>query len=149
MKPIVTWIVAADGTSARIFENRGPGKGLKPVPGLSIEQPHLKGRDILADKPGRSFSSVGHGRSAIEPHTDPVVHVEENFARVVADLLEKKLAEGAFTRLIIAADPTALGNIRRLLSPAVDETVMAELQRDLTNVPLPDMPRHFEKLLAL
>ncbi|HTJ57092.1 MAG TPA: host attachment protein [Devosiaceae bacterium] len=149
MKPIVTWIVAADGTRARVFENRGPGKGLRPVPGLSFDQPHLKAQDIVTDKPGRAFSSVGHGRSAIEPHTDPVDHEEEIFARMIAHILEAKWNDHSFDRLIIAAEPAALGKIRRVLCPAVDRAVMGELQRDLTNVPLPAIASHFDNMLAL
>jgi protein required for attachment to host cells len=149
MKPIITWIVAADGSHCRIFEHRGPGKGLAPVTTLDYERARLRAQDIEADRPGRSFSSVGQGRSAIEPHTDPVEHEEENFARKIAALLESKWGEHAFTRLVIAADPTTLGNIRSLLSPALDGTILAELHKDLTNVPLPDMGKHFEDILPV
>ena len=88
MKPIVTWIVVADGGRMRIFENDGPGKGLAQVKGLAVEDEHLTDQDIEADRPGRSFASVGHGRSAIEPHTDPVEFRETAFAGRIADLLD-------------------------------------------------------------
>ena len=72
MKPVVTWVVVADGTQARVFENAGPGKGLHPVDGLRLEIEPLQASEIMADKPGRSFSSVGSGRSAMEYTSDPV-----------------------------------------------------------------------------
>ena len=149
MKPIVTWIVAADSGRVRIFENLGPGKGLAQVKGLEMEDAHHYARDTESDQLGRSFASVGQGRSAIAPHTDPAVHEEQAFAKQIAALIEAKWAEGAFDRLIIAAEPTALGNIRAALSPAADKAVTTELQTDLTKIPLADLPRHFEGVLAL
>jgi protein required for attachment to host cells len=148
MKPIVTWIVAADGGRVRVFENRGPGKGMLPVKGLNFEDAHLKGHEINADRAGRTSSAQGQG-SAMTPPTDPVEQQEAAFARMVADVLKTRYQNGAFTRLIIAADPAALGNLRSALCEQVDRTVMAELHKDLTKIPLAEMPRHFEGLLAV
>jgi len=149
MKPTVTWIVVADGARARAFENRGPGKGLVPVGGFNFNEPHLRDRDIEADKPGRAFSSVGHGRSAIEPETDPSDYREAAFAKKLADQLRDRFENGAFDRLILAADPTALGNLRDALTAELDKTIMAELPKDLTRVPLGDLPKHFDGMLAI
>lgn len=149
MKAIVTWVLLADGGQARILVNDGPGKGLSAVKGLSFAQDNLRAQDIVTDKPGRSFASVGHGRSAMEPKTSPVEQREATFVRNLADVLETKRAEGAFDRLIIAAAPTALGDIRPALSDGVRKTIVAELPKDLTNIPIVDMPRHFEGLMAL
>ena len=80
MKPTRTWIVIADGDQAKIFEHDGPGKGLRAVKDVQLEQEHLKASDIMADKPGRSMSSAGPGaRSAVEYHTDPVEMRERRF----------------------------------------------------------------------
>lgn len=57
--------------------------------------------------------------------------------------------QGRFDRLIIAAAPTALGDIRPALSDGVKQTIIAELPKDLTNVPNPQLARHFEQLLAI
>ncbi|HEV7718173.1 MAG TPA: host attachment protein [Arsenicitalea sp.] len=149
MKPVITWVLVADGDRAKIFENCGPGKGLACVDGLELEQEHLRARDIMADKQGRSFSSVGHGRSAMEYPTDPVEQREAQFAKSMAELLDRKLSEGAFNRLIIAAAPNALGDIRPCLSAAVNKTVMAELPKDLTNIPAQQLGDHFKDILAV
>ncbi len=148
MKPIVTWIVAVDGARVRVFANDGPGKGIRPVSGLNLEDAHLRARDINADKPGRTVTPAGQ-RSAVEPRTDPVAHEEEIFVKMVADVLKLKKAAGAFDRLIIAADPASLGTLRAALSGAVDKSVMAELPKDLTRIPLNEMPRHLGGMLAV
>lgn len=149
MKPVITWILVADGAQARVLENRGPGKGLTQVKGLAVEDIRLKARDINSDKPGRSYSSVGPGRSAMEPTSDPVAQREAEFVRSLAGVLEEKHGAGAYHRLIIAADPTALGNIREALCPEVRKSIMAEVPKDLTNVPTSAMDRHFADLLAI
>jgi len=55
----------------------------------------------------------------------------------------------AIERLIIAAAPTALGDLRPALTPAVREVVIAELPKDLTNLPTPQLEKHFAELLPL
>lgn len=149
MKPIVTWVVTADSGRVRILQNLGPGKGLTPVEDGTLTDQHRYARDTESDRLGRSHASVGASRSAIEPHTDPVVHEEEAFARRIADLLAAKLATHAYDRLILAAEPVALGNIRAALSPGVSRTVSAELPKDLAQVPLAELPNHLEGLLAI
>lgn len=149
MKPIVTWVLVTNGGQARILENAGPGKGLAPLKGLAFEDAHLKAQDIVTDRPGRGFASTGSGRSAMEPKTDPVEHREAEFVRSVADVLDTKRSEGAYDRLIIAAAPTALGDLRPVLSEPVRKSIMAELPKDLTNIPTADLPRHFDGILAL
>jgi protein required for attachment to host cells len=64
-------------------------------------------------------------------------------------MLEEKRAGGAFSRLILAAAPNALGDMRKAMTPAVKETLMAELPKDLTNLPKPELDRHFASMLAI
>lgn len=150
MKPTVTWIVIADGDQAKVFEHEGPGKGLRAVKDMLFEQEHLKARDIMADKPGRSFSSAGPGsRSSLEYSSDPVEVRERKFVEKLADALNTKQAEGKFDRLVIAAAPTALGDLRPALSDNVRETILAEMPKDLTNVPTPKLAAHFDGLIAI
>ena len=149
MKPIVTWVLLADGAQAKVFEHGGPGKGLTPVRDLLFEEEPLQAREIMADKPGRSFSSVGRGRSAIEYSSDPVQVREARFVKSVAEVLQKKHHEGAFQRLVIAAAPTALGDIRTALGHELKEAVIAELPKDFLKMPTPQLERQFEGILAM
>jgi Protein required for attachment to host cells len=149
MKKTVTWILIADGTQARVLEHTGPGKGLAAVKGLDWSIPPLQTRDIDADKPGRGFSSVGAQRSAMEPRTDPAEHREAEFIRSVANELERKAKDGAYDRLVIAAAPIALGHLRKVLSDHVRKTVVAELDKDLTNLPTPQLDKHLDGIIAV
>ena len=149
MKPTVTWILLADGAQAKVFEHSGPGTGLTPIRDLLFEEEPLQAREIMADKQGRSFSSVGHGRSAMEYSSDPVQVRETRFVKAVAEVLERKFQQSAFSRLIIAAAPTALGDIRDALSDRLKGAVVAEMPKDLTNMPTPQLEKHFGGLLVI
>lgn len=149
MKPTVTWILVADGAQAKVFKHDGPGTGLTPVTDLLFDQDPKQARDIMADKPGRSFSSVGHGRSAMEYSSDPVQVREARFVKSVAEVLERKHQESAFSRLIVCAAPTALGDLRGAMSDQLKRAVVAEMDKDLTNLPTPQLEKHFENVLAM
>lgn len=148
MKAIVTWVLVADGAQAQVFEHGGPGKGLNPVKELHFEQEPLKAQEINSDRPGRHYSGGVGARSGMED-SDPVAVREERFIRGVAEQLETMRVRGRFDRLIIAAAPAALGDIRPALSDGVKETIVAELPKNLTNVPTTQLVRHFEQLLAI
>ncbi len=143
MKKTVTWILIADGTQARVLEHNGPGKGLTMVKGLDWSIEPLQSQDINADRPGRAQ------RGAMEPSTDPVEHREAEFVRSVASVLDRKALDGAFDRLVIAAAPIALGNLRKVMSDHVKKAIVAELDKDLTNLPTPQLDKHFDGIIAV
>jgi protein required for attachment to host cells len=150
MKATRTWIVVADGDQAKIFEHDGPGKGLHPVKDLSLEQEHLRARDIMADKPGRAYSTAGPGnRSGVDYRSDPVEVRERRFVEKLADILDERQRDGAFDRLVIAAAPSALGDLRPALSDSVKGAILAELPKDLTNVPMPKLAEHLDGVIAV
>ena len=149
MKTSVTWILLADGAQAKVFEHRGPGTGLTPIRDLLFEEEPLMAREIMADKPGRSFSSFGKGQSAMEYSSDPVQVREARFVKRVAEVIERKFQESAFNRLIIAADPTSLGTIRGELSDRLKAAVVSEMAKNLTNLPTEKLETHFKDILVL
>lgn len=149
MKAKTTWILVADGAQAKVFEHLGPGKGFKVLEDLKFEQEPLQAQEIMADRPGRSFASAGTARSAMEYSSDPVQVRERRFVESVAEELDKQLQKGAFERLIVAAAPTALGDLRPAFSKGLKDVIMAELPKDLTNVPTPKLEGHFADILAV
>lgn len=146
MKATVTWILIADGTTAKVFEHTGPGRGLRAVDDLMFEQTPMKASEIMADRPGRAFASMGPGRSAIES-SDPVAVRERQFVEGVAEALEQKRQLHAFDRLIVVAAPTALGDLRPAFGKALRDTIVAELPKDLTKLPTAQLSQHFADLL--
>ncbi|MEM7773998.1 MAG: host attachment protein [Pseudomonadota bacterium] len=149
MKPIRTWIVIADGARARVLLHDRSGGGIRAIETLDFRGPNLPDRDIHADKPGRTFDSVGAGRHAMEPKSDPHRTAKFDFARTLATFLDEQRAADAFDRLVIAAAPATLGDLRAALSPALKAVVHAELPKDLTQMPNDRLADHFVDVLPV
>lgn len=144
MRPIRTWIVVADGVRCRIVANTGPGRGVEPLPDMDFRGEQRRLRDIMADRPGRTFDSAGKGRHAMTYSSDPVREDERHFARTLVDLLEVELAANAFDRLILVAPPRTLGDLRAMLAKQVRERVHHEVPKDLTRLPFGDLAKHLQ-----
>lgn len=149
MKPVRTWIVVADGARARIFENDGPGRGIKELPDESSEQELKPTREINADKPGRAFDSAGQGRHAMEPPTDPHRHAKRDFAAQLAKRLKSALDEHRYDRLVVVAAPVTLGDLRKEFDKGVMERVHGEIAKDLTRAQPPEIAKHLGSVLAV
>jgi protein required for attachment to host cells len=148
MKPTRTWVLIADGAQARILENDGPGKGLHAVDGCVFHGDHASTHEIVSDRTGRTHSSVGPGRSAIEAHSDPHRELKKKFAHQLADVLASRLREKAYDRLVIVAAPSALGDLRAAMSEQVRAKVTGEVTKDLTKTPDGDVATHLKDVLA-
>ncbi|HZT46577.1 MAG TPA: host attachment protein [Hyphomicrobiaceae bacterium] len=149
MKPTRTWVLIADGARARILENDGPGRGLKPVEGCAFSGEHGATHEIMTDRTGRAFASVGAQRSAIEARSDPHRELKKRFANQLAEVLAGKLQQKAYDRLVIVAAPSTLGDLRTALSDQVRATVTAEVPKDLTKTPDPEVAGHLEDVLRV
>lgn len=149
IKPVVTCVLIADAATARFYRNSGPGTGLSPLPDLSMGTDIPKGSDIMSDDRGRSFASVGSGRSAVEPKSDPRTLVEIDFLREVSAKLDELMRGGAYDRLVIAAAPRALGEIRKLISAPVQAKLTATVDKDLVKTPGHELSKHFEGVFAI
>jgi len=149
MKPITTWIVIADGAHARIVLNDGPGKGVKAGPERQFSAINVPGRDIMADRPGRTFDSAGQGRHAMEPRTNPRDVEQQKMFRELTKYLEQEAKKGSYDRLVIVAPPRALGSLRSELSARARAKVTGELDKDLTQVAIHDLAGHLGSVLAV
>jgi len=149
MKRIITWILVADGSQARLFCNDGPGRGVAPLSDDLLTGCNLPGREIMSDRPGRTFDSTGQGRHAKEPRTNPREVEKRRFAHTLAAMLEDGLNQGRFDCLVLVAPPRALGQLRDELSESVRDKISAELAKDLTHTPEHKPPEHLVGIMAV
>jgi protein required for attachment to host cells len=140
--PNTTWILVAHRSGARIFENKGPNKGLSLLQDIPHPEGRLKNRDIGADKPGRSFDSHGQARHALGTEQEPTAHLAEQFAKQLGATLEDGRNHQRYTKLVLVAEPRFLGNLRAALSAPTAALVTASLGKDLGSVELHDLPKH-------
>lgn len=159
-------VVVADGRKFLLLRNEGDGEHLN----LQVEKkeihPNPKDSDQKSDAAGRSSSTQsGPGAPAIArggsmhaqgqgaqfaPSRGSMDEVdfhqleEDRFAAEMAGVLNKKALSSAFESLIIAAPPRTLGELRKHCHPQVKARLLGELDKDLTNHPVPEI----EKILA-
>lgn len=149
MKKTITWILIANGAQARIVEYTGPGKGLRQVDGMEWSIEPLQAQELVSDRSGGNRAPAGFSRGGMEPRTDPVEHRETEFVKSVAAALDRQHQQSAFDRLVIAAAPIALGDIRKAISPTVKKVIVGELNKDLTNLPTSQIDKHLDGILAV
>jgi protein required for attachment to host cells len=135
------WVVVCDGAKALVLENAGDAKfpNLKTVE--VFEQKALATHEIGTDAPGRSHSSLGHGRSSVE-QTDWHDQAERSFLAQLVKHLDSAITAGKVTSLIVVAPPRALGVIRSAYSHALRVAVRAELDKDFVKLPVYQIEKH-------
>lgn len=134
----VTWIVVADGARGRILAASGAEPALSLVRELESEAARKRTRELGTERPGRVRESAMTARHAMEPRADWHRQEEEKFAALLAQELAH--AEAQFDALILVAPPRALGDLRQALDAASRKRVVGELAKDLTSVPVHDLP---------
>lgn len=126
----IVWALVMNSTQARII--KGIAKGTFPdVPELVLETEHKDLGQIMSDKPGRSFASVGPGRSAMEYASDPVKEAKRAFVAQAIELLHQHFMKHSFTHLAIIAEPVILGMLREDLPADLAAVVIAEMPKNL------------------
>jgi protein required for attachment to host cells len=135
------WVVVCDGAKALVLENAGDIKfpNLKTIEVFAQED--LPTRELGTEKPGRTHSSVGPGRSAVA-QTDWHSQAEEAFLLKLVGHLDAALAAGKTKSLIVVAPPRALGVIRPAYSQALRAAVRAEVDKDFVKLPVFEIEKH-------
>lgn len=135
------WILVGDGRKALMLRNDG-----------TPQQPSLNVLDVLkdgdnppthaqgSDRPGRVMQSSVGKRSAVE-QTDWHEIAEERFAATVARKLNAAAQGDRFEKLILVAPPSTLAALRKSLDPKATQRIVAEINKDLTKHPVPEIAR--------
>jgi protein required for attachment to host cells len=135
------WVVVCDGAKALLLQNAGDEK----FPNLQTKsvdtQENPPTHDQGTDSPGRTVSSVGKGRSAVE-QTDWHDDAERAFLEKLAARLDKMIGAGEIKSLIIVAPPRALGVLRHAYSPTLRKALHAEIDKDFVRMPVHEIEKH-------
>lgn len=141
------WVLVAHRSGARLFENRGPGKGLDLLKTVEHPAGKLRSHDIDSDKHGRSFDRRGGGRHAFTTEQDPTTHVAEQFAKQLADLLDEGRTQQRYAQLVLVAEPRFLGILRAALASTTAALVVATLAKDLGTTDARELPKFLEDVI--
>lgn len=129
-KTLPTWIVVLDGAQARFFALRQSedGQVFEEISEPMVATP----RDVA--KPGRSFAT-GKARGVVEPRQNARKLEKHDFIHEIADYLDAAAAKRSFSRLVLAAPPRSLGELREVLPARVLNKLIHEIPKTLTNLP--------------
>ena len=143
------WILVANRTGARLFENLGPGHGLSKLEEFMHPGGHMKNQDLASDEGGRAYDSVGGGRHRMEQRESPKHQEDRHFAHELAQALNKGHEKEHYTRLFLVAEPKFLGEIKAELDKKSQSLLEATLDKDLVHVEDRDLPSHLSAILKL
>jgi protein required for attachment to host cells len=146
---IQTWIIIADGARAHIVCNDGIGKGVTPVLDRDLKSAWVPTRALGTDRPGRTFESADSSRHAMEPRVDWHRFEKHQFVEKMAKLVNKAASRRTYDRLVLVAPPEILGVLRAALSEPAKKRVVAELAKDLTSVPVREIPERLRDVVNL
>jgi protein required for attachment to host cells len=117
-----------------VLENLGPAAGFRDIDGFEFSNDLPKSRDILADKPGRTFDSVGAGRHAKENTADPHRERKRDFAAQLIGTLRRAMLARQFDRLVLVAPAQFIGDLRdelpKDLKAKIDREITGRLDQD-------------------
>ena len=135
--------VVAGQSQARFFNQESAGKPLEELPGLDNPDARLHERDLISERPGRTFDSKGATRHAKEQKTNVKKQVAINFAKQISDYLEARRNE--FDNLVLIAPPAFLGLLRESLPDTLMKLVTREIDKDIVNKDVKDIQRYLRK----
>jgi protein required for attachment to host cells len=129
------WVVVCDGRKALILRNAGDHVFLN----LRLEESHedfdLSTIEQGGGGGGRVHESTAMGRRSLA-HADWHDQNEREFLHGLARRLDRALAGGEVSAIIIIAAPRALGMLREAYSPALRKAVKREIAKDYVNKPV-------------
>jgi len=135
------WVIVCDGAKALFLQNAGDSKFPNLQTREVMEQEVPPTSELGTDKPGRSHSSVGHGRSAVE-QTDFHTQQEEEFLRSIMAKLDAAAKAGKMKAIILVAPPRALGVLRQHYTHALKQAIREEVQKDYVKIPVFEIEKH-------
>src|SRR5690348_5358129 len=124
--PHGTVVVVADGTTLKLFRNRGA-------------EPELD----LAEF-GHPAINLGNPGSGLRHHSDssnpdPHRKAEDSFAAASAGHLNRLALDGSLERLFVIADPRTLGEMRKHFHSTLQGKIVGELPKDLIDHPVQEI----------
>jgi protein required for attachment to host cells len=141
-------IVVADQAEAIFYDVPSLEARPKEVGRISDPLAHKHDRDLVSDRPGRAYESVGHARHAIARENDPRQQEAVRFARRISCRLDDALHRDEFDELLVVAGPPFLGLLRKEISDQVRRRVVHTIHKDHVHSPVEVLREHLPESAA-
>lgn len=146
MKHPRTWYVITDGGRARIVQKRDAQDAFDTHREFVSADIHRHTHELGMERPGRTHESASSAHHALQPREDLHRADKRDFVYEIARGLNDANARDEFDRLILVAPAHALGELNHALNASTQRKIVAQLQKDLTNVPNADLAKHLSDL---
>ncbi len=135
--PHDSFVLVADGRKSLFFRNEGDGE----FPNLTVEEkavdrnpPHGEQASDLA---GRASNTLGSAMEEVDFHQQE----EDRFAAETAAMLKARALSNDYDALVVVAPPRTLGELRKHYHKEVERRLVAEVPKDLVNVPVAEIEK--------
>lgn len=143
MKP--TWILIADGSRARLFEQVRPREHWRELRAWVHPASRLRTESLAFDQLGRA-SKGQPGATSFVPRTSPKQREHRRFAHELARHLDLGVRSGQCDALVLIASNSLLGEVRQALPAQAAKRVLWSAPVDLTSFAGRELESRFEAL---
>ena len=130
----ITWILVANASLAKLYENLGSNKGLKLVKELIHPESRQKNGELVSDRSG-AMAMTGSGGGSMQPQTMPKQHEAKVFAQEIAQALYHGRTSNAFKRAIVVAPPAFMGLLNAVIDGPTAQLITDRFEKDYTKTP--------------
>lgn len=127
-----TWILIADGSRARLFEQVQPGQRWRELRAWVNPATRMRTESLAFDQLGRA-SKGQPGATSFVPRTTPRQREHRRFAHELARHLDLGVRSGQCDSLVLIASSALLGELRQALPAQASKRVRWSAPVDLTS----------------
>jgi len=138
--PHDSFVLVADGKKSLFFRNEGDGD----FPNFRVEDKEVRDNpahhEQASDTAGMSMKTKD-GRGGSMEEVDFHQQQEDRFAADTAAMLKARALSNDYEALVVVAPPRTLGELRKHYHKEVEKRLIAEVPKDLVNVPVPEIEK--------
>ena len=132
----IFWIVIANFEKAYIYSVNGSDMKIELIKSFSHVESKFKKSDLVSDRPGHYVKGSSNSiRGSYAMTTDPKDLEIDNFAKKICFILEKGRVNNNYTDLIIVAEPSFCGTIKKMSHKNLIKIIKYNLNKDYANYP--------------
>ena len=143
-----TWILVANASTARVYANHGPKKGLQLIKELTHPESREKASNLVSDRPGHN-PGAGDGHGSFVPSASPKHNEAERFAHQLAHEMDNGRTSNSYKRAILVAAPAFMGLLKGCFNSHVIKLVSEDVEKDYTKASEKELTGHLEHIIFL
>ena len=141
-----TWILVSNASTAKLWANHGPKKGIALLKEFEHPDSRRKTSELVSDRAGMAS---GNGHGVRQSHLLPKEHAALQFAHSLTRHLQQGRTHNEMGRLILVAPPAFMGMLNQNLDNATAQLVTDRLEKDYTKSSDADLCDHLSSCIYL